>query len=61
MEILIKSMILNCINCTFTRKQEKEKEKTNCQQKKKKQKPKKSCPTTFVFFWLRDTSYELHS
>ena len=26
MEILIKSMILNCINCTFTRKQEKEKE-----------------------------------
>ena len=36
MEILIKSMILNCINCTFTRKQEKEKEKTHGQQKKNK-------------------------
>ena len=29
-------MILNCINCTFTRKQEKEKEKTHGQQKKNK-------------------------
>ena len=40
MEILIKSMILNCINCTFTRKQEKEKEKTHGQQKKNKKQNK---------------------